>query len=412
MRMQTNWRGRNSRNRETGQGPSWPQKNRCHSSVSRASRATGPGRFRVAAGRRAIPVLAALLLPFLAACDGGSRKDRITITHFPDWYTPELRRVAVIPFADRTRTGAGGRLSDKISAALTANRTYEVYTRQNLRDVVAEKDLVDAGILEADQAMEIGRLKAVQAVICGVCNRYEAATQNEIRYQQVPIWGQDVNGNPIITGYNQVPYQHTRHDAWVDCQVVVIDTQTGRQLAAFSDPTNLWAEGSPPKVGPRELLVGAEETQVARIVHAIAVTRYEIKVKGWVLKTAVEMYDGKWKFATRYAADAGKFYAVVRLPSQGDRNAFRLTVVTRDGRTPVAEMPFTWDKTQHSSEHGTGFELDTRALYEQGGAGKYEVKLYSGRDPEPIAKCPFTIEPVKGEKSRKGKKPPRTDEDA
>jgi len=101
-------------------------------------------------------ILALCVLPlFAVGCNGGSKKGKIWITHYPDWYTPDLKTVAILPFGDRSGTGAGMRIGDKVSAELTRNTTYEVYTRANLRDVLAEKDLIDAGIIQADKAMEI-----------------------------------------------------------------------------------------------------------------------------------------------------------------------------------------------------------------------------------------------------------------
>lgn len=334
-----------------------------------------------------------------AGCgDGGSSKGRIVVYQYPDFYQPDLKRVAVLPFASRTPDRASGpRISDKVSAILTNNRTYEVYTRQNLADVMAEKDLADAGIIDADTAMEIGRLKSVQALICGVCNRYEAVSRTEQRVNNVPIWGRDERGRPVIVGYRPVPYTWVRHDAFVECQVVVIDTQTGLQIAAVHDPTTAWAEGSPPGVSLPDLLRRAEEDQVARIVQAIAVVRKEIKLKGDVLKTATGLYDQKWDWQKKLTPEQKEFFVVVRLPPEADRNNFRIAIVRKGEREDLAEQAFVWDK-QHE-RFGYGFE--TAMILDRGGFGDYEAKLYSG--PEPIARYVFSIvEPkLKKEKQQK-----------
>ena len=97
--------------------------------------------------------------------------------------------------------------------------------------------MADAGIIEGEMAMEIGRLKAVQALICGVCDRFDVQSRQEIRYNTVPQFGTDAYGNVIVTGYVNVPYQWARHDANVECRVVIVDTTTGRQIGAVTDPT-------------------------------------------------------------------------------------------------------------------------------------------------------------------------------
>ena len=210
---------------------------------------SGPGRAAMWCG------FGLLLWPLLAGCDGGSSKSKIWVYQYPDFYKPNLKRVAVLPFADRTRhRGAGGRIGDRISAILTNNRTYEVYTRQHLDDILSEQDLAAAGIVEADLARKIGRLKSVQALICGVCDRYEVTTRNETRYNTVPVWGKNRQGQPAVTSWKKIPYPWTLHNAFVECHVVVIDTVTGRQIAAVHDPSSTWAAGSPPKYTAADLL--------------------------------------------------------------------------------------------------------------------------------------------------------------
>lgn len=55
--------------------------------------------------------------------------------------------------------------------------------------------------------------------------------------------------------------------AFVECNVVVVDCATGRQIGAVHDPTNLWASGSPPKRSPADLLRLAEEDQIKPLVE-------------------------------------------------------------------------------------------------------------------------------------------------
>ncbi|HVP13148.1 MAG TPA: CsgG/HfaB family protein, partial [Phycisphaerae bacterium] len=239
----------------------------------------------------------------LAGCGGGggSRKGKIVVYQYPEFYQPDLKTIAVLPFRDPPQApGVGARISDQIAMLLTKNGTYEVYTRTHLADVLAERDLADAGIIDADQAMQIGQAKSVQALVCGICARYETATKNETRFMPVPVFGRDARGKQVITGFEQKPYPWTRHDAFVECNVVIIDAKTGRHIGAVNEPTNVSDSGSPPHKGPPELLAMAEEEQVVRITRGLAVTRSEIKLKGDVLKTAGDFYDGKWEWKDRF----------------------------------------------------------------------------------------------------------------
>ncbi|MBX3396801.1 MAG: hypothetical protein KF841_15700 [Phycisphaerae bacterium] len=343
---------------------------------------------RIPHTHRHAPFLALVSLGLTAnllGCSGGD-KGKIWVYHYPDFYTPDLKHVAVLPFANRSPDfAAGDRISGRISAILTNNGTYEVYTRQNLTDILAEKDMADAGIIEGEQAMEIGRLKSVQALICGVCDRFEAVSQQEVRYQQQPQFGYDAYGNVIITGFVNVPYQWTRHDAFVECRVVIIDTHTGRQIGAVTDPSAIYSEGSPPKYQATDVLRMAEEDQIAKIVRGIAVTRTQIKLKGKVLRTASGLYDNQWDWQDTFAADANAMTVVVSLPPEADRNSFTIRIVKKDAREVLAEHSFEWNK----QNAGQGFPFDIAPLLAKAGPGQFEAKLYSG--PEPIAWYTFNL---------------------
>jgi len=331
-------------------------------------------------------VLLAVAAALAAGCGGGSRKDKIWVYRYPDFYRPDLKRVAVLPFANRTRVrNVGRRISDKVATLLTNNRTYEVYTRTHLADVLKEHDLAAAGIVDADVAKRIGRVKSVQALVCGVCNRCETVTKNETRHNRVPVWGTNAQGQRVITGWRNVPYRWARHDSYVECNVVVIDCATGRHVAAVSDPSRFWATGSPPKYAGADTLRLAEDDQVNRIVRALAVTRTQIKLKGDVLKTATGLYDNKWDWQRRFTPGDEKLYIVVKLPPEADRNNFKLTIVPKGEREVVAEKAWVWTK-----RHGSfGHAFKVKPIVEIRGLGQYQAKLYSGQDP--IATYDFDI---------------------
>lgn len=317
---------------------------------------------------------------------GGSKKDAIVVHRVPDFYRADLKRLAILPFGNRTRvSGVGERISDKVSAILTNNGTYEVYTRAHLADIEKELKMAESGIIDPEAARRIGKLKSVQALVCGVCNRCEVITRNETRYNSVPVWGRNPQGQMVIVRYNKVPYQFTRYDAHVECHVVVIDTATGRQVAAVNEPSTFWAQGSPPKYAAADCLRMAEENQVERIVKALAVTKTQIKLKGDVLKTATSLYDQKWDYQRRFLPTDERFYVVVALPPEADRNTFTIAIVPKGRRENVAEHAFVWSKKYHAF----GYEFKVKPIVDKTGLGEYQAKLYSG--PAPIATYDFTI---------------------
>jgi hypothetical protein len=319
-------------------------------------------------------------------CGNSTKKDEIWVYHVPEFYRPELKRIAVIPFSNHTGyQGAAEAISDKVATALTNNGTYEVYTRSHLADIFKERDAVLAGILSADEAMQIGQAKAVQALVCGDCYRYEAGTQNETRYNQVPVLEKNEDGYPVITGWRQVPYIWTRNDAYVECNVVLIDTGSGRHIAAVNEPTHLWAEGSPPEYDAQQLIDAAHLSQVDSIFRALDVTRTRIKLKGDILKTASGLYDNEYDWEKKFTPADESFLVVVQLPPEADRNDFKITIVPDKEREVLAEDAFTWDEKYERM----GRRFAVQPIFEKGGFRKYRAKLYSG--PEPIATYKFEI---------------------
>lgn len=226
------------------------------------------------------------LVFLLAGCNAG-KKSRITVVRYPDFYQPELKRVAVIPFGDQTGNPEVGKyMARRLETALINNKTYEVYTREHLKTLLAEDDLAAAGIIDSEMAKRIGQRGSVQALICGVCSRHASGS----RQVTMEKWVYAKSGSYKV----QVPV--TVYDALVECNVVVIDTATGRHLTGVNSNVPLSIREN---VGlPRKLasLRGLPVIQVAEILclghilENIAVLRTEIKLKGTVLRIATGQY--------------------------------------------------------------------------------------------------------------------------
>ena len=314
----------------------------------------------------------------VVGCNGG-KKSTITVVRHPEFYQPELKRVAVIPFGDQSGNPEAAKyMGRRLETALVNNKTYEVYTREHLKEVLSEQDLAAAGIVDSDVARRIGKLGSVQALICGVCSRYGSKS----REVMVEKWVYSQSGSYTV----KVPV--TLREAIVECNVVVIDTSTGKHLAAVNSSAPFsWRSDmrAPKNIRRMSVIQVAESLCLARIIDNIAVTKKEVKLKGKPLRIATGQYDAKWDVQDRIIPADQKLFAVVALPSEAAHNTFKITIVPKDKRVDLAEQTLVWP--EQTTDRGYAF--DVKPLVDKNGLGVYQAKLYSG--PEPVAWYDFEI---------------------
>lgn len=324
-----------------------------------------------------IPVLAlAAAVPFLGGCG-----ETITVTQYPDFWTPEMMGmpVAVTPFGDPPgRAGAGAVVSNKLASALSANGTYRSYNRGDLRTVLDERDLQLAltGNTEAvrSQSSSFGEARMI---LVGSVAVYDGSGTQETRYNQQPIYGQDARGNPMIMGYNNIPYAYYRNTGMVECTASLIRLSDGAVVHSTRATGQAAEEGANPKLDPNGCLVAACDDAVAQLVEAFAVVHKEIEISKDALRVASRYYDGKWQEAKEFDASTPTLYVVIALPREADRNTFRLVIVPKGGETIIAEQEIRWDKAYAER----GYEFSPGDIAARGGPGEYTVKFYSGEVP-------------------------------
>ncbi len=313
---------------------------------------------------------------------------KMAITQTPDFYTSDLKTIAVVPFRNQTGVrDAGKNISDRLAAALAANGTYQVFNRNDLKAIMDERDLQLAFGDDTEAAVaKFRRLGNVQAILLGSVNTYSGTVQRQ--QKRDPVYGfNPQTGALYVSGYKK--YVWTRHEANVAVTVSLIKVSTGKMIYSTSTPAagSAWAEGSPPKYDAYACLNAATNQAVGQLVQTFAVIRKEIKVNpGKALRTASELYDNKWTYKDQFEKADEKMYVVVSLPRSCDRNRFKITVVRKHQREDLAAQDVVWDKEYN----GYGYVFSPKEIAANGGGpGPYEVKFYSG--PEPIMRRDFWI---------------------
>lgn len=333
----------------------------------------------------------ALLCMVLFSAIGCGKK--VDITCYPEFYTEDLKCIAVVPFRSATsEANAGTVVSENLSRALMQNNTYRVFSHNDLAALESQRDLMIYA-KTGDAASAAAKFRPggkVQGLLVGTVTTYAHTSNSQMRSDPIQQW--DSRAQMFVTtGYRQ--YQYTRNEATVAVSAALIRVSDGTQIYATPEATGrAWAEGEVPTWDRYECLRRATDEAVAKLVQEFAVTRQQITFYDKDFRLATDCYDNKWNYVDRFDANQAKMYAVLSLPDICDRNKFRITVIREGQRQDLACAEFSWKRGAPRS--GQGFEFSPVDIAQKGGGpGNYVAKFYSG--PDVICEHPFRIDPAK-----------------
>lgn len=210
---------------------------------------------------------------------------------------------------------------------------------------------------------------------------YAATTRDEPKRD--PQYGYDRAGNWTVVGYQN--WVQTTNQATVVVTAAMLRVGSGGTIHATAAPvtstmTSVSTQWGPPKLDPHACLAAATADAVAKLVEEFAVVSKTISVDPTkAFRTASDYYDGKYTFTSTFKASDAKMLSVVSLPACCDRNRFRITVVRKDSREDLVQVPIVWSRDWGDTH---AFELSPKDIAAKGGgAGDYDVKFYSGEEP-------------------------------
>jgi len=328
--------------------------------------------------------VAPLLLTALMVAGGCDKK--IIIHQTPAFYNPNIKSIAVLPFRNESTARSmnpGNIIADKLAAALRANGTYRVYSRNELKTLMDEADL-QAALSGKASGADFSRMMNVDAILTGAVTTYAATSQN--RSVQKPVYNYAPDGTAYVA--RTISQTFTRNEANVAATASLLRKSDSATLHSTPGPVHrqYWADGSPPRLDVYGCAAVASDQVVALLVEQFAVVRKEVKIKSKAIQTATGLYDNKWDFEKKFKTTDEKMIVVVELPPSCDRNRFRLTIVRKGERVDLAEKVFTWTTKYRTF----GYNFSPRDIAAKGGGpGDYVVKFYSG--PEPVLERKFKI---------------------
>jgi hypothetical protein len=329
----------------------------------------------------------------LAAAVGGCAAE-VTVRQYPPFYDPELKSVAVVPFANDTlRARAGEFLANRVAAALKANGTYTVAGPRELK-----ARLRSAGVSLPDEpdastaAAALRRLGGIQAFVTGRVTALSADRVSYVGFDNSFYWGYGRwhrryrHGFGLGLGYGYRPY--TRTQACAAAEAALIRVADGSTIHATAAPVGArissWDE--PPKLAD-EALAEAADAVARGIVRAFAVVPRKLRLDvDKTLRTARRTEGGELKFTDDFRAAEKEMVVALRLPAPARRNPFRLAIAKRSVDQPLVEREFVWSAKDAERE----FVFSPSKLAEAAGPGHFEARLHSG--PQLVLKRGFEIE--------------------
>lgn len=323
----------------------------------------------------------------LLICVAGGCSQKITIMQYPEFYSEDLKTIAVVPFRNTTNIkSAGDTVAEQLARSLAGTGTYQVFSRYDLKTLLDEQDLqIALSGNESQTAKMFSKTGKVQALLAGTVTACSWSTRNEPKRD--PIYAYDRQGNQYVSGYRNWTQTHNEATVVVTAALLRVSDGSGSTIHATPSPVQATVSAdstsySPPRMDPNACLAAATRSVVSQLVEEFAVVRKTISVDpSKAFRTASDFYDNKYSYTNRFGCNDEKMLVCVNLPASCDRNRFRITVVKENSREDLAEVKLTWQR-QWSGGPGTHFELSPKDIAAKGGSGTYLVKFYSG--PEPV----------------------------
>lgn len=347
--------------------------------------------------------LAPIVLVGILVLGGCTKRRSANIVQHPEWPYQDYQRIAVLPFkaCDRNAAEAARQAESLLIDNLTANGSFTVLSRGDLKDILTEQDLSRlADVADPNTSVPAGMLQVAQAVVVGHITTFDLDQQKKERRQ--PRYAMDRNGR-IIRDRNGRPrvvgedvLVEYRHVARVAGSVRVIDVATGRVLLSYTVPPvekddSRW--NSPPSSSPEQLGIEVAQEIATAFYRKLAPQTIRVKLGSDCLVVAGEYYEGKYEQLKKVPDDLDELLVVTRgLPKSCDRNCFRMAVSPREGGEYIAEHEFTWSPSL--GQRGEVLRVPVAKLRNNGGS-QFTAKLFAVGNDTPILARDFELVPSK-----------------
>ncbi len=273
----------------------------------------------------------------------------LPIREYPSFYDPDLRTVAVAPFANDTlNERAGAYIATRLARALEANGTYKVIGPKELSSRLAEVNLAAPADGEPESwARLAGKLDGVQAVLAGRVDRFSAGIGSYLERESVAVGGgygwhgpyRRAGGGLYTPIYVSYPYAHAR----VAVSVRFLRAGAGDSVHRVPGFISAECDSRDDRAQtPEECLAHATDAVAQRILDEVAIVDKALKIKAdKALRTAIGPADAP-EFTDDIPADAQALQVVLDLPAATARNRVAVEIAAKKNADALARQELTW----------------------------------------------------------------------
>jgi hypothetical protein len=334
---------------------------------------------------RARPLVLSIAFGLGIVVTWGCEPVTVRLTKYPRFEVTTVRKVAVLAFADAPNAPKSGEsISDMLAAMLAGNEQWEIYNRQQLAQILKDKN---APLADTSDPLRVGRAAMMDAIIVGHVNQYGVKKRTETIDEPVPNIVMGLEGIQDASGYHYITSDYTRLDAGVSVSINLVSVATGKVLWWDTQAGSSYDIGAPPKASPDRVLQDAVRPAVDALYGNLVPHPIDAKVPDGSIYTSKDFVAGKaTDRSATFAADDPRMYVVLALPQDFHKTALQVQVSKKGNPAVLKQFEHTWDATKDTA---FGFELSPKQLVGQAGPGTYEACYFiSGAE---IRKIQFTI---------------------
>ena len=297
----------------------------------------------------------------------------IEVSKYPVFYQPDIKDIAVLPFANQTpHKGLGMEVSNHLAGALASNGTYKVTGPLQISQLIEENKISALPKNNYKKiSEELGKLNKLQAFIDG-----EVLSES---FQSVPMMADYYDYDyyydfDAFYPYYFYPYYYDfETEALLSINASIVTVPEGNVL--YTTPVKVTADitGTGGPLEKSATILAVNELSKKFVSKFAVVTAKITLYPDKDLKTAYSYQQNQWVYTKEFSKSSESMYVVLCLPEVAAYNQFRLAIAPEENKSNIiVEKNITWQPDKYCQ----GFEFSPKEITASNGPGKYSAQFY------------------------------------